>query len=336
MKIGVVFGGNSVEHDISIITGTIIMNKLRELHEVIPLYLNKNNELFTSKNFFEIDNFKKEKGKRTDFVHGGIKKEHLDHVMICVHGKDLEDGNIKAVLDFYQIPNSGVNLIASAVCQDKIFFKDVLKSKGFLVPEYFEITKGVWFNNYQAVLEQIEIAYPIVVKPSTLGSSIGINISKNKRELIEHISLAFKYDSSVILEEFLEKEEFEIAVMGNGDEAILSEVKKIDADFFSFKDKYENKYRGSKLSQDQKLEELVKKAYFSLRLNGVVRFDCFKVGEQYYINEVNTIPGNLSRNLWNLSDEEFFNNLFKYSHKKEIITSFKSSFLYNSKFYKNK
>ncbi len=239
MRVGVIFGGHSVEHDISIISAVQVMNQIKEQWDVIPMYISKDNELLVSKKFFSVDEFKKKKkGSKYHFVKGGIKRfltKKVDFVFSVVHGKNVEDGSIKALLDFYQIPSSSSALIPSAVCQDKIIFKDLLKVNGFNVVDYRWFYGYEWFENYKSTLTYVEeLEYPIVVKPATLGSSIGIEVCNNQQELIDAITVALKYDDKVLVESFIDKLEYTISIIGKGNDVTVRGAEDISDEVYTF------------------------------------------------------------------------------------------------------
>ncbi|XMB67418.1 ATP-grasp domain-containing protein [Mycoplasmatota bacterium zrk1] len=334
MRVGVIFGGHSVEHDISIISAVQVMNQIRYLWEVVPIYISKNNEIFVSKQFFSIDEFKKNKKRaKYHFVKGGVKrifKKKLDFVFSVVHGKNVEDGSIKALLDFYEIPSSSSGLIPSAICQDKIILKDILKFNGIDVIDYRWFYNYEWFNNHKSVLKEIEeLDYPVVVKPASLGSSIAIKVCNNQEELIDGIVVALKYDDKILIESYIEKVEYNISVMGKGDNVSVSGVEEINEKIYTFDKKYQNKFQRNKMVQDEEIQKLGSKVFKILGLSGVIRIDVFK-GDKLYINEVNTIPGSLSNYLWDISNEEFYKKLISIGlEEDELVKSFESSVLQN-------
>lgn len=175
MKVLVLFGGESFEHEVSIITGCVVSNLLKKDYDVYPVYINNKKELNYISNC-NIENFRKNKlGKKVEFVNQGIKTKFFDYKMdvaiICNHGINGEDGMIKGILDFYNIPSIGSSLISSAVNMDKYFSYCILKNNNLNVVDTTFITK----SNIEHDLE-----YPIILKPATLGSSIGISVCFNE------------------------------------------------------------------------------------------------------------------------------------------------------------
>ena len=357
----VLYGGKSVEHDISIITALQTMNNInKEKYNIIPLYLTRENKFVILNNFLDINTyikpikkFKKVElnfGDRSITIKGKIhKKINIDCAINCCHGFNGEDGTMSAIMNLCNIPISSSDILASSICMDKIIMKDIFVANNIPCVNYCYVTQND-LNN-KNFLEDItkKLQYPLIVKPSNLGSSIGIEKATNDKELIDAIKVALCYDNRVIIEHCLTNfKEINIACLGN-DECKLSELEQpINwKNFLNFNDKYKQKGNiSSKILNPnlkdvvkQEIEDLAKKIFKVFNLSGVVRID-FMVDEfdKVYVNEINTVPGSLSFYLWKNKNIEFFElidqlinlaiekhnkkNLHNYTFKSDVLSNF--------------
>jgi D-alanine-D-alanine ligase len=329
IKVGVIFGGVSVEHEVSIISAVQAMNKLdTEKYEIVPIYITKDNEWYTGAPLKEIETYKDMDllkrytsnvvlyKKGDEFVlqkkNGVFKKvvNTVDVILPVVHGTNVEDGTLQGYLKTIDIPFAGPDVLSSAVAQDKVIQKAVFESSNL------PITKYVWFydNEYNEDKDEIiakiekEIKYPVIVKPATLGSSVGIASCDDREELEKAIDDAIKYDEKIVVEEKVQNlTEVNISVLGNHSNINLSCIEEVttDDELLTFDDKYIN---GSKKGAskgmasaarkvpaeiDKKLEEEVRRvateAFRACSLSGDVRID-FLIDQKkksVYINEIN-------------------------------------------------
>ena len=357
IKVGVIFGGESVEHEVSIISAIQAMNKMdEEKYEVIPIYITKDREWYTGDMLKDIEVYqdlsliKKYSEnvvlyyKNGSYVlqkkNGLLKRvvKEIDIAFPIVHGTNVEDGVLQGYLQTIGIPFVGPNVYAAVVGQDKAFMKDVWKEEKLPMTDY------VWFydvdyrNNKEEVLKKIgKLKYPLIVKPATTGSSVGISVCENEERLIEGIDEAVQYDSKILVEEVVENlKEVNIAVMGNYESQKVSEIEEVLSDnkFLTFTDKYigggKGKLKGGmkgavkttskgmasasrKIPADlekktrEEIEEVAVKAFKALGSSGNSRID-FLIDEKtkkVYINEINSIPGSLAFYLWDAKDVNF-------------------------------
>ena len=346
IKVGVIFGGESVEHEVSIISAVQAMKHINEeKYEVIPIYIAKDQTWYTGSMLKEIDIYRDmdllkrfahevvltKKGK--EFVlmktKGIFRKEltDIDVILPIVHGHGVEDGSLQGYLETLKIPYVGSNVLGSALGQDKVIMKQVMGSEDIPCVDY------VWFydTEYQldneTILKKIKkLGFPVVVKPATLGSSVGISFVKKEEELDEAITEAITYDSKIVVEKAVENlVEVNASVIGNYESqevSVLEEVMGVD-EFLSYRDKYlgGGKKTGSKgmastnrivpARLDEKMtaevQELAKKVFRLLNFNGVCRIDFLidKKAKKIYVNEPNTIPGSLSYYLWDKCDKTY-------------------------------
>lgn len=262
-RIAVLFGGRSVEHEVSIISGIqAIMNMDAEKYDIIPVYLTKNNEMYVGNDIGNIDLYKDIKSllersqhivmiKEDDAVYlvdypikkfGKNNKISIDMVFPIVHGTNVEDGALQGFLKTLGIPFVGCDVTASAVGMDKYVTKTILKDNDipvldclcYVTSDYAEI---------DSMMEEIEkkIGYPAIIKPVNLGSSVGIAVVKNRVELEKAIDDAFLYSRKILVEHAVSNlREINCAVLGDDNDAVASECEEPmhTADILSYEDKY--------------------------------------------------------------------------------------------------
>lgn len=366
LQVGGLFGGKSVEHDISIITAIQVMKNLdQSLYDIIPLYLDKDNSILSSPYLTDLKTFQSDTpidkkrcqvflyqdkgGYKYRFLHKRCKNGlKIDLILPLVHGMGVEDGTVAGMLEMIGIPYSSSEVGPSALVQDKAWTKDVLKRQGIMSLPFVEVKSET--------LNEIPFSFPLILKPAHLGSSIGIEIVKDFEELPEKIYQVLLYDDKGVLEPLLTNfREFNCALIKTNKGFIVSEIEEIivQNEFYAFTDKYEknqnvevnkisragNRQIPASIPQDLKneIESLTVKVAEVLNLKGIVRVDYLydKDREVLYVNEINPIPGSLSFYLFEkkgLSFKELLNQLIKstliYHHQKnKKITTFSSSVL---------
>ncbi|MBQ6497661.1 MAG: D-alanine--D-alanine ligase [Bacilli bacterium] len=357
IKVGVIFGGETVEHEVSVISAIQAMNKMdEEKYEIIPIYITKDREWYTGEMLKDIDSYQDLnliKKYSTNVVlyykdgsyvlqkkNGLLRKvvKEIDIAFPIVHGTNVEDGVLQGYLQSIGIPFVGPDVYAAVAGQDKTIMKDIWNSIGL------PMTKYVWFydvdyrRDADEVLKKInKLKYPVIVKPATTGSSVGISICDNADELKEGIDTAIQYDTKVLVEEVVEHlKEVNIAVLGNHEHQKVSEIEEVLSanKFLTYTDKYIGDGKGGKLKGfkkpvkgsskgmasanrklpadlDKKLreeiEEIAVKAFKALGTSGNSRID-FLIDEKekkVYINEINSIPGSLAYYLWDAKGINF-------------------------------
>lgn len=375
IKIGVIFGGETVEHEVSIISALQAIKALNQKkYEIIPIYISKNKIWYTGNYLFDIKNFqntskllKKLKPvtlikQNNDFYlqnTKGLFKRNItaiDIILPIVHGNNIEDGSLAGYLATIGIPYAFSNVLASALGQDKVIMKQVLQNNNILVPDYVWFFDTEYLENQEQILKNIKkLKYPVIVKPATLGSSIGISYVKNETEIDEAINNAIIYDRKIIVEKVVENLiEVNASVLGNYEYqkvSVLEEVMGVD-EILSYKDKYESstKLKGmestSRVIPARISKELTnniintsKEVFKILNLSGICRIDYLidSKKELCYVNESNTIPGSLAFYLWQESNlpypkllEEIITIAIKeYKNQKKKIVSFDNNILAN-------
>ncbi len=355
IKVGVIFGGETVEHEVSIISAIQAMNKMdQEKYEIIPIYITKNREWYTGDMLKDIDVYQDlslikkyaknvvlyyKKGsyvlQKKGFPRNVVKE--IDIAFPIVHGTNVEDGVLQGYLQTIGIPLVGPNVYAGVVGQDKAFMKDVWASADL------PMTKYVWFydvdykRDRDEVIKKVsKLKYPVIVKPATTGSSVGISVCDDEDSLIDGIDEAIQYDTKIVVEEVVKNlKEVNIAVMGNYEHQKVSEIEEVLSEnkFLTYADKYIGGGKGGKLkgvkapvksskgmaSTNRKLpadlsdkmrkevEDVAVKAFRALGSSGNSRID-FLIDEKagkVYINEINSIPGSLAFYLWDAKGIDF-------------------------------
>lgn len=378
-KVAVIFGGKSTEHEISIISAVQAMNNMDEdKYEIIPLYLTKDNAFYTGEALRKMDNFRNiktllPKCQRVILVNEEFKNyvvrypsklfgknviSEIDVALPVVHGTNVEDGTLQGYLKTLNIPFAGCDVFASGLGMDKYAMKIMLKEAGFPVLDCCRFNAHD-FQEPENVVATIEkkFAYPVIVKPVNLGSSIGISRADDRDGLDKALETAFTFADKVLVEPAItELKEINCAVLGDSDEAVASECEEpLNAhDILSFQDKYMSggaKSGGSKGMQSlqrkipadippetkKEIQEMAVKAFQYLDCNGVSRIDFMidKATGKIYFNEINTIPGSLSFYLWEpvgIKYKELLDKLIKLALKRQrrendIVYSFDSNVL---------
>ncbi len=338
-NIAVVFGGRSVEHEVSVITGMQVMENIdKSRYNVVPVFIAKDGKWYTGDELLDFENFKKKKfnelrevivsatyNEKKLFGHPNQKsgffskkfEQDIDAVFIALHGTNGEDGTIQGVFEMMNVPYVSAGVLGSSVGMDKILMKDVYKAYGLPIVKYTWFFRSAWETQSNAVITKVEneIGYPVFVKPSNLGSSVGISKARNKDELTEAIDIAMRYDRKIIVEQALEgPREINCAVIGynNNVKASLCEEPVGWKELLTYEDKYVHsnakgvKGGGRNIPADlpegktEEIQDLAKEAFMAIDCKGNARIDFLmdKEDNKVYINEINTQPGSIAYYLW--------------------------------------
>ena len=305
IKLGVIFGGMSTENEVSVKSATSVMNNLdRSKYEIFPIYIDKKGEWFEYNNNKPIENI-------INYL------KNMDVVFPVLHGLYGEDGTMQGMLELIKVPYVGCGIIASSTGMDKTYTKIIFEKAKINQAKHIYIKDydGDKVTLVEADLEEKKISleeaiklvnenliFPLFIKPSRSGSSVGVNKAENNEELKSAIIEAFKFDSKVLIEQGIKGKEVECAVLGNsriGVEASrVGEILSAE-DFYTFDAKYENQNSKTVIpasitdEQQETIREYAKKAFKALDGNGLSRVDFF-VEEgtgKVYLNEINTMPG---------------------------------------------
>ena len=264
IKVGVLFGGKTVEHEISIISAIQAMGYLdRNKYDVIPIYITKNNEFYVGEEVGKIESYTDinsliKNSQRVIMVRDDNKVnlikypqkmfskgvvDYIDIAFPVVHGTNVEDGTLQGFLKMFNIPYVGCDVLSSAVGMDKYVMKTVLKDNGIPVLDCKCYTAKQYDENEEAIIEEIEkaIGYPLIVKPVNLGSSIGISKAENRTELYDSLDTAFRYATKVLVETAVQNlKEINCSVLGDYEDAEASECEEpVSSDkILTFTEKY--------------------------------------------------------------------------------------------------
>ena len=326
INVCIIFGGKSVEHEISVISANSILNSINHnKYAVNGIYINKNGEITHTdiiKNKSDRLEFKPSKSNKILISVGSensllvfnkrklIKTIRPDVFFPVIHGTSGEDGSIQGLLELMNKPYVGCDVQSSSICIDKIITKKLIKNAGIRTAEFVEISKDDWVNKKTKILNRVKknIGVPCFVKASNLGSSIGIYKTNKAKDLSKNISKSFKYASTILIEEsILDVEEIEVSVLGNesltiscpGSIAPSSEFYDYNAKYIDGKSLTEIPYSRSLKNKSLGVEihSMSTKAYKELNCSGMARVD-FLYGTTIkrnkpalFLSEINTIPG---------------------------------------------
>lgn len=312
-KLGLLYGGKSAEHKVSLQTALAVIKALdMEKFEIHPIYITeegrwiKGAQLQTPAETVQELAFS---GNETlspmalapTLFTAGEKGESLDVIFPLLHGPNGEDGTVQGLLELLNLPYVGNGVLASAAGMDKVMMKNVFAQAGLGQVKYVDIIRSEWEKAKDAAYDRIEseLGYPCFVKPANLGSSVGISKCVSRDELETAFIEAFQFDRKLIIEEGVVAREIEIAVLGNDEPecSVAGEIVPKKA-FYDYKAKYEDGDTGLVIPADitadqyEEMKEMAIAAFKSLDCSGLVRADFFLTKEgRIVINEVNTMPG---------------------------------------------
>ena len=344
IKIGVMYGGTSVEHEVSIISAVQAMHNLdEEKYDIIPIYMGKDKVWYTGKQLMDIELYKDMDllkryanqvvlyKKGNEFVLQKVKGfrrivNTVDLILPVVHGSGVEDGSIQGFLETIGVPYVGSNVLGSALGQDKVVMKEVMKAHDIPVVPY-TVAYDYEMSNIEELEKKVKkVGYPVIIKPANLGSSVGITIAHTKDELETALRDAFVYENKVVIEKKIEQIiEINASVIGNYEYSEVSALEEVMGkdEILSYKDKYmgSSKTKGSKGMASasriiparvdekvtEKIKEYAKETFKALNLSGVARIDFLidKKTKDIYVNEPNTCPGSLSFYLWEACGKKY-------------------------------
>lgn len=318
-KICVIFGGESTEYEISLRSATSIIENLDESkYDIITVGITRGGEwkeyngdiknIICDKWYSEslknvTVNLGDCDGSILVFDEKSVRKEKIDCVFIALHGANGEDGTVQGMLKLAHIAYAGPEMLTSCLGMDKAYAKIVFKNEGIDQADWVTVNDYDRDEIIKKVVDAEEkLKYPMFVKPSNAGSSIGIGKARNREELMAAIDNAFKFDRRIIIEEFLPGREVECAVMGKRGVVRVSCVGEIKAanEFYDYEAKYSDKVESKlvipakfKNGIEQRLKEIAKKVFIALDGKGYSRVDFFVDEEKntVKINEINTLPG---------------------------------------------
>ena len=314
LKIGVIFGGKSTEHDVSIVSGTSIIRKLdKNKYEIFPIYISRDKNWYIYEYNNEIYNVGDKINTKNKINNIMEYLKNLDVIFPVLHGSGGEDGTIQGMFEILNIPYVGSKVLGSSICMDKAYTKIIFEKAKINQANYVYIKKNKEkyilveedFSEEELDLNEIinkiikKLEFPMFIKPSNSGSSVGINKANNIDELKNAIKYAELFDNKILIEEGIEGKEIECAILGNEEieASILGEIIPAE-EFYSYDAKYNNKESKTiipaNLDTDtsKEVRKIAKKAYKATDCRGFARVDFFvDKNNKIYINEINTIPG---------------------------------------------
>ncbi len=322
-KIAVMFGGKSVEHEVSVISAIqAIGNMNREKYDILPVYISKTNEMYIGDGVGDIEQYKHidqliAKSQRVILISSGGKpcllpyplkrfgknqEIAVDLAFPIVHGTNEEDGTLQGYLKTVGIPFVGCDTISSANCMDKEITHTILEAHGIKMAKWLVVNheKMQQFEQFAQQAEE-KLGYPMFVKPANAGSSVGVGKAHNRQELKAACETALKEDYKAVVEECIEMQEVETAVLGNADAkaaGVVGELVPV-GEFYTYEAKYIDGTTGlhipGRVSEETslKLRQTAEKAFAAIGCEGFARIDFFvrKSDGEVILNEINTIPG---------------------------------------------
>lgn len=350
-KLAVLYGGKSCEHEVSVITALQAMAELDDEYQIVPVYINKYG-WFTGEGLKNPDSYKdfdKTKHKKVYLLDGKLVAKgflgrlnivsDIDCVLVCNHGGLGEGGGISALLQMQGIPYTCAEILPSAVCLDKEYFKIIARDKGFKTVTGLCIRRCEFEKNQDDIVTKIinKLGEDIVVKPVDLGSSIGVTVPVGQSDMKDALSLVYAYTDRAIVEKRVANlREFNCACFRLGESLVVSaieEPKSSRGGILSYKDKYLTKSDDSSERElpakiptrlATKIRKTTQRLYECFDLSGVVRvdyiYDC--VSGELYVNEVNTVPGSMSGYLYRecgLNYVELVRALVEEAKSKKIV-----------------
>jgi D-alanine-D-alanine ligase len=337
----VAFGGVSPEHEVSVLSAMQAISSLKDTdYQIIPLYISKSGRWLTGEPLLDLENYKnldslEKQAVPCTFTHDDVGKPVLQetesggwfrstksypiHAVIpAFHGSEGENGAFQGTCEMYNIPFAGSSTLASALGMNKVKAKELCGAHNIPTVKGIDFFETEWIQNQETILNQAEkLDFPLIIKPVTLGSSIGVARAENSEQLVEAIETAFRYDNHLMIEQAVQPlMEINCSVLGTPSEHRTSVCERPlgQEETLSFEDKYQSDSGGQKgmASADRiipadisdeltkKIQKLSAKIFKIFRASGVARLD-FLVNsdtEEIYFNEINTIPGSFSFYLW--------------------------------------
>ncbi len=313
IKVAVVFGGKSGEHEVSLVSASSVITAIDlDKYEVVEVGISRDGNFFVGKDClssFKQGNYKKlsKLSFSTDRERGVLKISNDEHIKVDVffpvlHGPFGEDGTIQGLFEMLAVPYVGSGVLASSTAMDKIQAKAIWQNKGLNVVDSIDFTRVQWELDKDIIIKNIEknLGFPCFVKPVNMGSSVGVSKVKILDELKSAIELAAKFDSKILVEKAINARELECAILGNQN-PIATAVGEVilGSEFYDFNDKYlDGKSRTqipAELDIDviDEIKDLSIQAFQALDCSGLARVDFFlnRDDGQIYINEINTMPG---------------------------------------------
>ena len=321
LKVGVMFGGRSGEHDVSLTSAASVLKALKkEKYRVLPIGIDREGNWLNAEDSMELlicnNKLKPVEISESTFpeivlddewipiriASGENSGPGIDVMLILLHGTYGEDGTMQGLLEIANVPYVGCGVLASSIAMDKISTKRMCEFLGLPVCRYYPVIIDEWSDNRKKCLDAIQekLPYPIFVKPSNAGSSVGISKVKNESELIGAIEEAFRYDRRIIVEEGINGREIECSALGNEKPEISVPAEIIPhEEFYTYTSKYTSGGADVIIPAEidpeltSKIQELTRQTFLAIDGSGMARVDFLLEHDTnaVYMSEINTIPG---------------------------------------------
>lgn len=320
LRVGVIFGGRSGEHEVSLRSAESIINALdRDKYEVVPIAITKAGKWLTSSEatnllpsavmasadqHVAIFGDPTERGLARLGENENGKRDKLDVIFPVLHGTYGEDGTIQGLLEMADVPYVGCGVLGSAAGMDKVVMKRLFREAGLPIVEFTHFLRSQWEGDPLLIELRVaeELGFPCFVKPANLGSSVGISKATDAKSLNQAIALAAKYDRKIIIERGVDAREIEVSVLGNDEPqaSLPGEIVPQSAEFYDYEAKYISADAArlvipAELSQEQtsEIQQLAIRAFQAIDGSGLGRVDFFleKQTGKLLLNEINTMPG---------------------------------------------
>jgi D-alanine-D-alanine ligase len=321
IRVGVIFGGKSGEHEVSIQSGQSIIKSLDpNKYDVVPIGITRRGQWLSGPQAFRVLQAEEQISLGTaelefsesvsalpvaseyDTMVPPKLTDHLDVVIPVLHGPNGEDGTIQGVFELLDIPYVGAGVLASAVGMDKVFMKKLFASAGLPQADYTFYTRSLWQTSPEQVIADVEakLGYPCFVKPVNMGSSVGVSKVKSRDDLRDAMNLAAKYDRKIIVEQGIDAREVEVGVLGNDTPAASVPGELVSSnEFYDYQAKYVSGQSQmiipAPLSSDlvDEIQQLAVAAFQAVDCSGLARVDFFveQKTNRLLVNEINTMPG---------------------------------------------
>lgn len=313
IKIGLLYGGKSAEHHVSMQTALAVIKALNtNKFDIYPIYISEEGQWIKGQQLAgPVDTVKElsfSEGQQLSplalapTLFETQESRPFDVIFPLLHGPNGEDGTVQGMLELLNLPYVGNGVLSSSAGMDKVIMKNIFAQAGLNQVDYVWYLRGEWETAEEDAYRKVEdtIGYPCFVKPANLGSSVGISKCTNRSELHEAFVEAFKYDRKIIIEQGVDAREIELGVVGNDypECSVAGEIIPKDKNFYDYTAKYEDGNTILMIPADvteaeySELEAMAIKAFKALDCSGLVRADFFLTKEgKVYINEVNTMPG---------------------------------------------
>lgn len=362
LRIGVIFGGRSGEHEVSLVSASSVIKALdKNKYQILPIGITKEGRWLTSGNPLKTLKAKRSKELKSDAVIApdATKKSlvplktsgkkstltKLDVVFPILHGPYGEDGTVQGLLELANLPYVGADVLGSAVAMDKVIQKQVCQQVGIPTVKYIYFKKPFFKKNKSKILNNIKkLGYPVFVKPANLGSSLGITKVKYAQEIELAIKYATQFDNKIIVEKaVINPKEIEVAVLGNDHPKASVPGEIISSnEFYDYNAKYVDGQSQTVIpaklpkSVIAKIQKIAIEAFKAVNCSGMARVDFLVTSRnKIYLTEINTIPGftsiSMYPKLWKASGLPYHKLLDKlinlamekYSGKLSLLTSYR-------------